>query len=97
MLTPTDVEVAVVGGSNAGLSAALALGRARREVAVIDGGGPRNAPAAHAHNVYTRDGTPPEELRRVGREQLRPYGVRFVEERSAWFELAAVKAAFGLR
>ncbi len=80
-MNPLHVDVAVIGGSNAGLSAALALGRARRSVAVIDDSNPRNAPAGHAHNVYTRDGTPPDELRRIGRQQLEPYGVHFVKAR----------------
>jgi len=80
-VNPLHVDVAVIGGSNAGLSAALALGRARRSVAVLDAGAPRNAPAGHAHNIYTRDGTPPAELRRIGREQLLPYGVRFLDTR----------------
>ena len=82
-MNPLHVDVAVVGGSNAGLSAALALGRARRSVAVIDDSTPRNAPASHAHNVYTRDGTPPDELRRIGREQLEPYGVHFVKAQAS--------------
>ena len=77
----SHVDVAIVGGSNAGLSAALTLGRSRRRVAVIDDAAPRNAPASHAHNVYTRDGTPPEELRRIGREQLKPYDVHVVNNR----------------
>ena len=85
-MNPTQVDVAIIGGSNAGLSAALTLGRARRNVAVIDDGTPRNAPAHHAHNVYTRDGTPPEELRRIGREQLLPYGVHFFNTRAAKVE-----------
>src|SRR6187549_3620686 len=42
-------DVVVIGGGAAGLSAALVLGRARRRVAVIDAGTPRNAPAAHMH------------------------------------------------
>jgi len=74
-----------VGASNAGLSAALTLGRSRRRVLVLDGGPPRNASAAHAHNFFTRDGTPPLELLRIGREQLAPYDVlvRPVEARAA--------------
>ncbi len=80
-MNPLHVDVAVIGGSNAGLSAALTLGRARRSVALIDDGTPRNAPAGHAHNIYTRDGTPPDELRRIGREQLEPYGVRLLNTR----------------
>jgi thioredoxin reductase len=42
-----DYDVVVIGGGAAGLSAALVLGRARRRVAVIDAGAPRNAPATH--------------------------------------------------
>jgi thioredoxin reductase len=38
-------DVAVIGGGAAGLSAAVALGRARRAVIVLDDGSPRNAPA----------------------------------------------------
>lgn len=73
MNAPSDTEVAIVGGGPAGLSAALVLGRARRSTVLFDAGAPRNAPAAAAHNLYTRDGTPPAELNRIAREQLRPY------------------------
>ncbi|HEX8362708.1 MAG TPA: NAD(P)/FAD-dependent oxidoreductase [Longimicrobium sp.] len=66
-------DAVVVGGGPAGLSAALTLGRGRWRVAVIDAGEPRNAPAAAAHNLFTRDGTPPLELLAIAREQLRPY------------------------
>ncbi len=66
-------EVIVVGGSSAGLSAALTLGRTMRHTLVLDGGAPRNKPAGHAHNLFTRDGTPPAELLRIAREQLVPY------------------------
>ena len=72
-------DAAIIGGSHAGLSAALILGRARRKVLVIDAGEPRNAPAEHAYGFSTRDATPPAELRRLGREELKPYGVAFVE------------------
>jgi thioredoxin reductase len=68
-------DVIVVGGGPAGLSAALVLGRARQRTLVVDSGQGRNATAAAAQGVFTRDGTPPAELRAIGREQLRPYGV----------------------
>lgn len=75
-------DVAIVGGSHAGLSAALILGRARRKVILIDAGEPRNAPAGRAYGFSTRDATPPAELRRLGREELRPYDVALVEARA---------------
>lgn len=66
-------DVVIIGGGAAGLSAALVLGRARRNVLVLDGGQPRNAPAAAAHGVFTREGTPPLELLQIARDQLRGY------------------------
>jgi thioredoxin reductase len=66
-------DVLVVGGGPAGLSAALALGRARKQVLLADSGPRRNAAATHIHNFVTRDGTPPAEFRAIGREQLRSY------------------------
>ena len=66
-------EAAIIGGSSAGLAAALTLGRFGRRVIVFDSGAPRNKPAAHAHNFFTRDGEPPAELLRIAREQLKPY------------------------
>ncbi len=70
---PSQVDVAIIGGGPAGLAAALALGRACRRVVLFDAGLPRNAAATHVHNFVTRDGTPPADLRRLGREQLAPY------------------------
>lgn len=66
-------DVVIVGAGPAGLSAALALGRARKRVLLCDSGPRRNAAAEHLHNFVTRDGTPPEEFRRIGREQLAAY------------------------
>jgi thioredoxin reductase len=66
-------DVLIVGGGPGGLAAALALGRARKRVLLCDSGPRRNAAASHLHNFVTRDGTPPEEFRRVGREQLVTY------------------------
>ena len=66
-------DVLIVGGGPGGLAAALALGRARKRVLLCDSGPRRNAAASHLHNFVTRDGTPPEEFRRIGREQLATY------------------------
>jgi thioredoxin reductase len=66
-------DVVIVGGGPGGLAAALALGRARKRVLLCDSGPRRNAAASHLHNFVTRDGTPPEEFRRIGREQLASY------------------------
>jgi thioredoxin reductase len=67
-------DVAVIGGGAAGLSAALALGRSRRSVIVLDDGRPRNAPAAGMHNFLSRDGVPPAELLAAGRCEVEAYG-----------------------
>lgn len=56
---PMLFDAVIVGGGPAGLSAALALGRARRRVLLCDAGPRRNAAATHVHNFVTRDGTPP--------------------------------------
>jgi len=72
-------DVAVIGGGAAGLSAALVLGRARRRVAVVDAGAPRNAAASHMHGFLSRDGMPPADLLAVGREEAADYGVAFIE------------------
>jgi thioredoxin reductase len=66
-------DVIIIGGGPAGLSAALNLGRARRRVLLCDHGPRRNAAAEQIHGFVTRDGTPPAEFRRVGRQQLEPY------------------------
>jgi len=73
-----EYDVAVVGGGAAGLSAALVLGRARRRVAVVDAGRPRNAPAAHMHGFLGSDGLPPADLLAAGREEVAGYGVDLV-------------------
>ncbi len=75
----TPVDAIIVGGGVAGLSAAVALGRSRRSVVVVDAGDPRNAPAAHSHNYLTRDGESPLELVRLGRDEARGYGAHIIE------------------
>lgn len=66
-------DVVIAGGGPAGLSAALALGRARKRVLLCDAGPRRNAAAEHVHNFVTQDGTPPEAFRRIARAQLARY------------------------
>lgn len=75
-------DVAVIGGSAAGLAAALQLGRQRRSVIVIDGGDPRNAPAAHMHSYLGHEGLPPADLAAIGREEVRSYGGEVVPGRA---------------
>ncbi len=74
-------DVAVVGGSAAGLAAALQLGRQRRSVIVVDAGEPRNAPASHMHSYLGRDGTPPSDLTATGRAEVRSYGGEVLDGR----------------
>ena len=69
-----QVDVLVVGGGAAGLSAALMLVRSRRTVVVVDAGEPRNAPAAGVHGFLSRDGMPPGELLAHGRAEVKHYG-----------------------
>ena len=66
-------DVIVVGGSYAGMAAALQLLRARRSVLVIDAGKRRNRSASHSHGFLGQDGVDPAELARVARAQLAAY------------------------
>jgi len=66
-------DVAIIGGGPAGLNAALVLGRARKKVAVIDEGRPRNAVTQETHGFLTRDGVRPSEFRRIAREEIGAY------------------------
>lgn len=67
-------DVAVLGGGAAGLSGAVALGRARRSVVVIDAGAPRNAAASSVHGFLSRDGIGPVELLDIGRAEATRFG-----------------------
>jgi thioredoxin reductase len=66
-------DVAIVGGGPAGLAAALVLGRMRRKVVLFDADDPAHAVSEGVHGFFGHDGIPPLELRRLAREQLRPY------------------------
>jgi thioredoxin reductase len=79
--SPERYDVVVAGGGAAGLNAALVLGRARRRVALVDAGAPRNAPATHMHGFLSRDGMPPADLLAVGRDEVAGYGGELLEGR----------------
>lgn len=74
MKQSTNFDVIVVGGSYAGLAAAMALGRALRNVLVIDSGNPCNKQTPHSHNFLTNDGKTPKEIGSLAKQQVRNYG-----------------------
>lgn len=67
------LDVIVVGGGPAGLSAALMLGRCRRNVLVLDDGEPRNKASHAMHGFLSQDGMSPAHFLSISREQLLPY------------------------
>lgn len=81
------LDVAIIGGGPAGLNAALMLGRARKNVAVIDDGRARNAVTRETHGFLTRDGVSPGEFRRIAKEEIGTYpSVSFVEDTAVSIE-----------
>jgi thioredoxin reductase len=82
-----EFDVIVVGGSYAGLSAAMQLARARRRVLVIDSGHRRNRYALHSHGFLTQDGSEASMIAARGRAQLQAY------PHVAWANETAVSAA----
>lgn len=66
-------DVIIIGGSYAGMAAALQLLRARRTVLVIDAGLRRNRFASHSYGFLGQDGVDPSEITRVARGQLDVY------------------------
>ncbi len=74
-------DVAIIGGSAAGLAAALQLARQRRAVIVVDAGEPRNAPAAHMHGYLGHEGVAPSDFTSIAREEVRRYGAEVLDGR----------------
>ncbi len=68
-----DHDAIVIGGSFAGLSAAMQLARARRRVCVVDAGQPRNRFAAASHGFFGQDGEPPLAMIEQARRKLLAY------------------------
>lgn len=74
------LDVVIVGGSFAGMSAALSLGRSSRKVLVIDNGNPCNRNTPNAHNFLTNDGSTPCDITDRARLQITQYPtVKFLE------------------
>lgn len=71
-------DVVIVGGSFAGLAAAIQLGRARRRVLLVDAGAPRNRFAPESHGFLGQDGRAPREILNAFRAEVLAYPtVRF--------------------
>ncbi|ANY69197.1 pyridine nucleotide-disulfide oxidoreductase [Paenibacillus sp. BIHB 4019] len=77
------MDVAIIGGGPAGLSAALVLGRARKSVIVIDEERPRNRVTKESHGFLTRDGIKPSEFRQIARQQISVYPTVLFENDTA--------------
>lgn len=68
-----NFEVIIIGGSYAGLSAAMSLGRSTRRVLIIDSGLPCNRQTPHSHNLLTQDGEEPSAIAEKARQQVLAY------------------------
>ena len=66
-------DVIIIGGSFAGLSAAMQLVRGSRNVLVIDKEQPRNRFASESHGIFCLDGKSPEEIQVTALSQLAAY------------------------
>lgn len=68
-----NIDVVVVGGGPAGLSAALILGRCRRQVLVCDDGKQRNRASNAIHGLLGREGLSPSAFLEQARQELASY------------------------
>lgn len=85
MSIDSNYDVIIVGGSYAGLQAAMTLGRALRRVLVIDGAEPCNKQTPHSHNFLTRDGETPAAIAAKAKEQLEQYAtVSFFNDKAVY-------------
>jgi thioredoxin reductase len=73
MAEEKNFDVIIIGGSYAGLSAAMALGRALRNILIIDSGLPCNRQAPHSHNFITQDGEKPHVIAEKAKKQALNY------------------------
>jgi thioredoxin reductase len=66
-------DVIIIGGSYSGLAAGMALGRALKQVLIIDSGKPCNVQTPHSHNFLTQDGSTPAEIATLAKRQVQQY------------------------
>jgi thioredoxin reductase len=66
-------DIIIIGGSYSGLAAGMALGRASKQVLIIDNGKPCNRQTPHSHNFLTQDGKTPTEIATIAKEQVHIY------------------------
>ncbi|WP_237682742.1 NAD(P)/FAD-dependent oxidoreductase [Sphingobacterium sp. B16(2022)] len=80
MTDKNEFDVIIIGGSYAGLSAAMALGRSLRNVLIIDAGNPCNKQTPFSHNFITQDGKPPAVISDIAKDQVLKYpNVQFLK------------------
>ena len=83
MTNKNHFDVIIIGGSYAGLAAAMALGRALKKVLVVDDGKPCNRQTPHSHNFLTNDGKAPAEIAALANQQVSRYdSVSFLSGRA---------------
>ena len=73
MTNNRKLDVIVIGGSYAGLSSAMALGRSLRNVLIIDNAQPCNIQTPHSHNFLTQDGKTPKEISTRAKQDVEKY------------------------
>lgn len=73
MKDKNQFDVIIIGGSYAGLATAMALGRALRNVLIIDSGKSCNRQTPQSHNFLTQDGKSPKEIATLAKQQVVAY------------------------
>ncbi len=73
MTRQNQFDVIIIGGSYAGLSAGMSLGRSLRKALIIDSGKPCNEQTPHSHNFLTQDGKTPKEITELSKSQVLEY------------------------
>ncbi|MBP2618021.1 NAD(P)/FAD-dependent oxidoreductase [Chryseobacterium jejuense] len=78
-----NFDVIIIGGSYAGLSAGMSLGRSLRNVLIINEGKPCNRQTPHSYNFITHDGKTPRKIAELAKADVEQYKtVYFFDERA---------------